>query len=747
MARDNRPIALVIGLCSHGIAMVRALRNQGIDIHAFEKNPNLPGALTNAATVHIVSDINSEKLIGELLDFKQNLAPNNDVVLLPTNDNNVRILGENAEVLKGHFLLSWINCAEQVCKLLLKDNIEKRCNETSLNYPKSRVIEDCNQVESIASDFEFPVLIKPVKPQSGFKALRLDNLEDLKETIRKFESDLPILMQDWITGTDKDLFFAALYIENDKVVSSFVGNKLESYPPAMGQTTVAINATETDVESITKQFFAGLNLSGPVSLELKRDDKGRFWVIEPTVGRTDFWAGLCTHSGWNIVLAEFQHCCSDPITSFAQPKPTIWFDSQRDIAAFPRNISYVLGLGRGKYSPSFSFLDLKDIRPFARSCRYEIGKIVHSLSQKVLGKKNTLDESLDLRTFKSLSSVPDEFLGIMEASETSSIFNGADWYRNFYQNVAKIDGNVVFYCLYKNGQPCAILPIWYQLDDGAKLLKIKHASTMSNYYSPLFELSFEDKLITLADAYRALISQVVSSSHSWDYLDIFPTNETHKQALIEVCSELKLSAFPYLLTQNYYQENIIGYDDYIAQRPSILRNTIKRKTKKLNNSVDWNIKIFQRQDDISEALEKYHEVYKSSWKIAEPYPNFIDGLVELSHRRGWLRLGLLTIDGEAIAAQLWMVHNKTAYIYKLAYIKSFRNYSPGTILTNALVKHVIETDGVDKIDFLTGADSFKLDWMTVYRELMGVQIVNKSRPMGLLNYVRNTVGLLRKKFS
>lgn len=747
MERDNRPIALVIGLCSHGIAMVRALRNQGIDIHAFEKNPDLPGALTNAATVHIVSDINSEKLIGELLDFKQNIAPNKDVVLLPTNDNNVRILGENAEALKELFLLSWINCAEQVCQLLLKDNIEKRCNETSLNYPKSRVIEACNQVENIASDFEFPVLIKPVKPQSGFKALRLDNLEELKETIHKFESDLPILMQDWITGTDKDLFFAALYLDNDKVVSSFVGNKLESYPPAMGQTTVAINATETDVESITKQFFAGLNLSGPVSLELKRDDKGRFWVIEPTVGRTDFWAGLCTHSGWNIVLAEFQHCCSVPITSFAQPKPTIWFDSQRDIAAFPRNISYVLGAGSAKYSPSFSFLDLKDIRPFARSCRYEIGKIVHSLSQKVLGNRHTLDESLDMRCFKSLSSVPDEFLGIMEASETSSIFNGADWYRNFYQNVAKIDGSVVFYCLYKNGQPCAILPIWYQLDDGAKLLKIKHASTMSNYYSPLFELSFEDKLITLADAYKALISQVVSSSQSWDYLDIFPTNETHKQALIEVCSELKLSAFPYLLTQNYYQENITGYDEYIAQRPSILRNTIKRKTKKLNNSVDWNIKIFQRQDDISEALEKYHEVYKSSWKIAEPYPNFINGLVELSHRRGWLRLGLLTIDGEAIAAQLWLVHNKTAYIYKLAYIKSFRNYSPGTILTNALVKHVIETDGVDKIDFLTGADSFKLDWMTVYRELMGVQIVNKSRPMGLLNYVRNTVGLLRKKFS
>jgi CelD/BcsL family acetyltransferase involved in cellulose biosynthesis len=117
----------------------------------------------------------------------------------------------------------------------------------------------------------------------------------------------------------------------------------------------------------------------------------------------------------------------------------------------------------------------------------------------------------------------------------------------------------------------------------------------------------------------------------------------------------------------------------------------------------------------------------------------------LSHRRGWLRLGLLTIDEEVIAAQLWLVFGNTAYIYKLAYIKSFRNYSPGTILTNALVKHVIETDKVNKIDFLTGADSFKLDWMTVYRELLGVQIVNKGRPIGMLSYVRNTVGLLRKR--
>lgn len=745
MDRENSPIALVIGLCSHGIAMVRALRGHGVDIHAFEKNRHLPGAKTNAAKVHIVSDINSEILIDELLEFKKNIAQNRDIILLPTNDNNVRILGENVERLKGKFLLSWMECADQVCSLLLKDNIELRCSETQLNYPKSRVINNIDEIDSIAANFDFPVLIKPVKPQSGFKALKIDDLEGLQATIRNYSNDLPILVQDWISGTDKDLYFSALYLNDGDVVSSFVGNKLESYPPAMGQTTVAINIEQVEVESITKQFFAGLKLSGPVSLELKCDDNGKFWVIEPTVGRTDFWAGLCTKSGWNIVLAEYQHCHQQEITSFVEPQPTIWFDSERDIAAFPRNISYLFGR-KGKYAPAFSFLDTKDIRPFILSCRYKAGKILQSLGHKIRGEKGSLvDQSCTIECFDAFSAVPEVFLNIMADSEQSSIFNGADWYKNFYENVAKIDGEVIFYCLYKNSEAAAILPIWYQLDKESKIFKVRHATTMSNYYSPIFELSFVDDLVSLNEAYQVLISKIVSSEHPWDYLDVFPTSDKHKAALIEVCDSLKLSAFPYLLTQNYYQEDIVDYDSYISQRPSILKNTIKRKTKKLDKSVDWNIKIFQQQDDITEALEKYHDVYKSSWKIAEPYPNFINGLVELSHRRGWLRLGLLTIDGEAIAAQLWLVFGNTAYIYKLAYIKSFRNYSPGTILTNALVEHVIKTDKVSKIDFLTGADSFKLDWMTVYRELLGVQIVNKGRLVGLLSYVRNTIGILRKK--
>lgn len=747
MGRERTPIALVIGLCSHGIAMVRALRGHGVDIHAFEKNRHIPGAKTNVAKVHIVSDINSEKLIAELLKFRETIDADRDIILLPTNDNNVRILGENVASLKGKFLLSWIDCAEQVCSLLLKDNIEMRCSETGLNYPKSRVINELDEIATIASNFDFPVLIKPVKPQSGFKALKIDDLEGLQATIGTFSDDLPILVQDWISGTDKDLYFSALYLNDGEVVSSFVGNKLESYPPAMGQTTVAINIEQSEVESITKQFFEGLKLSGPVSLELKCDDNGKFWVIEPTVGRTDFWAGLCTKSGWNIVLAEYQHGCQHKITSFAEPRPTIWFDSERDIAAFPRNISYLLGgSSKPKYAPAFSFLDSKDIRPFILSCRYKAGKILQSIGHKIRGEKaSLLDPSLSIECFDEFSDVPQSFIDIMTDSEQSSIFNGADWYKNFYDNVAKVDGEVIFYCLYKNSEAAAILPIWYKLDKDAKVFKVKHATTMSNYYSPIFELSFVKEHVSLNEAYQVLISQIVSGSYAWDYLDIFPTNDIHKAALMEVCDSLKLSAFPYLLTQNYFQEDIVSYDDYLAQRPSILRNTIKRKTKKLDKSVDWNIKIFQQQDDITEALEKYHDVYKSSWKIAEPYPNFINGLVELSHRRGWLRLGLLTIDGEVIAAQLWLVFGNTAYIYKLAYIKSFRNYSPGTILTNALVRHVIETDKVSKIDFLTGADSFKLDWMTVYRELLGVQIVNKGRPVGLLSYVRNTIGLLRKK--
>ena len=80
-----------------------------------------------------------------------------------------------------------------------------------------------------------------------------------------------------------------------------------------------------------------------------------------------------------------------------------------------------------------------------------------------------------------------------------------------------------------------------------------------------------------------------------------------------------------------------------------------------------------------------------------------------------MRMGLARHEGEVVAAQMWTVDHGTAYIHKLAHLESAKPLSAGTILTAALFEHVIDRDKVAWVDFGTGDDPYKRDWMEQVR--------------------------------
>ncbi|MFC6669021.1 GNAT family N-acetyltransferase [Marinobacterium aestuariivivens] len=200
------------------------------------------------------------------------------------------------------------------------------------------------------------------------------------------------------------------------------------------------------------------------------------------------------------------------------------------------------------------------------------------------------------------------------------------------------------------------------------------------------------------------------------------------------------------MTKNFYHEPCGGYESYLSQRPSRVVNTIKRKFKKLDAVGNWELSIYTELETIESKLKDYHRVYASSWKAQEPYPEFINGFARMCAKKDSLRLGVLELEGKAIAVQLWVVANRTAYIYKLAYDRAFKSLSPGTLLTTKMIERVIEIDNVKKIDFLTGLDAFKMEWMERSRCLYGVQIVNYRRPSGLVVLLINELSKLKKYF-
>ena len=163
-----------------------------------------------------------------------------------------------------------------------------------------------------------------------------------------------------------------------------------------------------------------------------------------------------------------------------------------------------------------------------------------------------------------------------------------------------------------------------------------------------------------------------------------------------------------------------SFAEYWASRPGRLRTTLKRKAKKVD------IQISTEFD--AATWDHYERIYEASWKPEEDHPQMLREFAQAEAKAGRLRFGLALAEGKPIAAQFWSVENGIAYIHKLAHLESHRNLSAGTTLTAALFERVIEEDKVSLVDFGTGDQPYKADWMDSIRPRYKIDCLDMKQP-------------------
>ena len=290
--------------------------------------------------------------------------------------------------------------------------------------------------------------------------------------------------------------------------------------------------------------------------------------------------------------------------------------------------------------------------------------------------------------------------------------------------------------------PDAALAITRGNDDAPWLPLIRHGSTLaglSNFYTGVYgpigavDGTFDDWL--------ALCRHWRASAGRPAVVHLKPLDASGR-----FCAEMQtaLAAAGYWVDQHFcfgnWHTRLAGVDfsRYLAQRPSAVRNTLRRGRARLEKAGTLRIDIHTALGPALEhAIDAYEGIYRRSWKPAETYPDFIRQLCRLAARHGWLRLGVLTLDDQPIASQLWLFSAGTAYIFKLAYDPNAARYSPGTVLTAALMEQVIDRDHAVEIDYLSGDDTYKQDWMDQRRERVGLIAFDPTTPLGLWRGARH----------
>lgn len=342
--------------------------------------------------------------------------------------------------------------------------------------------------------------------------------------------------------------------------------------------------------------------------------------------------------------------------------------------------------------------------------------------QQTLTESSTL--SSDFSTHTTLDTLPDEARSLLAETTTRSFYLTRPWLENYLAEIGDQASSLQILSNVTNRKHCLLFT--YKTTRRHLGLSIRYLASLTNFYSSDF----------------APIANVGSSNGFADLLHAMSAAGKRPQAfdlayiedgdafngLCNAFTDQRYAVFPYVKTTNWYEPISPGScsADYLAARPGKLRSTLERRTRKLARDHQYDIRIVTAGAELDAAIADYETIYAKSWKEPEAYPGFTAGLMRTAAAQGWLRLGLLSVDGNPAAAQLWITQRRVAHIFKLAYDPAFKAYSPGSILTAKMADYAIDTDGVTGIDFLNGDDAYKRDWMTEKRIRRGILAIDST---------------------
>lgn len=338
---QSRVPAIVVGGGINALGIVRSLGAEDIPVVVVERTPGGPACESKYATPALYGPLVSgakDDFVGYIVQVarRYTTAP----VLFLTQEAVVQDVSLQRERLAGH--VKHVLASHQVLSSLMdKSAFQIRAQQLGFPVPRAVVLNDATEVEK-AKSLTFPCVLKPIAKNETWehrfkKAYRFENFEGLAAAFKELSSaSVPVIVQEWIEGADSDVYFTLVYRDGSGLtLASFTGRKLRQWPPLVGGTASCMPAPEmhAQLESLTTRFFDAVGFVGTGSMEFKRDTRtGKFLMVEPTVGRTDYQEEVATLNGVNIPLVAY--CASSGILMPTNPKSVqparIWRDSEAD---------------------------------------------------------------------------------------------------------------------------------------------------------------------------------------------------------------------------------------------------------------------------------------------------------------------------------------------------------------------------------------------------------------------------------
>lgn len=293
--------AVVLGGGLNALGVIRSLARHGIRCAVVSHERRVPAGLSRFARPHLTWPGRFEP---QALARALGLQPLQSALFLTEELDVQNVLSEAAAW--NAWFRTYLHTPDVGVALLDKSVTDGLAADAGVLVPRTVTIRGRDDW-LLLDGLRFPCILKPAERSERYtqrfgKAYRLEHQRDLMVLLEQMqELDVALLVQEWIEGADTDIFFNLLYIgQAGELRASFVGRKALCWPPRVGGTAACVGAPEFHdaLTAISASFMQQVGFRGLIGIEYKRDVRdGGFYLVEPTVYRTDYQHEIATLNG------------------------------------------------------------------------------------------------------------------------------------------------------------------------------------------------------------------------------------------------------------------------------------------------------------------------------------------------------------------------------------------------------------------------------------------------------------------
>ncbi len=373
-----RPPAVVIKLDSiTGLDTARVLSRYKVPVVGIADDPGHYCCKTNSCEEILFADTSDAKLLDTLLSLARKLR--GKPVLFLCSDESVRIVSDNRERL-GEFYNFVIPDADVLDLYMNKQNFYRYAFDNGLPIPATFFPSNKSDLDEILNKAKFPYIVKPVVRTPNWfryfknKVIKVKSPQELSDVFETCSgAGENVIVQEWINGSDSDLYSCIFYHDKDYNQSvTFTSRKLRQWFIDDGDACLAEECRNDLVLNTTAEVLGRIKFRGIGSIEFKLDNSsGRYFIIEPNIGRPVTRIGLVEAAGVPILYTMYCDASGLPLPSYDGQRyaGVKWISLHQDIlSAWAYYRMGRLSLGgwlKSLYGvKSFAVLSMRDPLPF-----------------------------------------------------------------------------------------------------------------------------------------------------------------------------------------------------------------------------------------------------------------------------------------------------------------------------------------------------------------------------------------------